>query len=151
KWLSRGMQAGTSIYRPRAAGSPEQARYILAGVLRSCRKQLQALRPRESDSTWSGYLDSKSIYSPTQLAEKETFVREALDLMGAGRVLDIGANEGRYSLLAAAQGCPVVAIDFDPVVAGTIWRKAHAEKLDVLPLVVDLARPTPATGWRNRE
>jgi len=36
-------------------------------------------------------------------------------------------------------------------VVGTIWRRAHAQSLDVLPLVVDLTRPTPAIGWRNQE
>jgi len=36
-------------------------------------------------------------------------------------------------------------------VVGTIWRGASREGLEVLPLVVDLTRPTPALGWRNRE
>ena len=63
----------------------------------------------------------------------------------------MGANEGRFSLLAAQRGASVVAIDSDPAVVGTIWRQAHARSLDVLPLVVDLTRPTPAIGWRNQE
>jgi hypothetical protein len=45
----------------------------------------------------------------------------------------------------------VVAIDQDPAVVGTLFEKARAERLDILPLVVDLARPTPATGWNNEE
>jgi hypothetical protein len=36
-------------------------------------------------------------------------------------------------------------------VAGEVWKLAVAEGLDILPLVVDLARPSPAIGWRNRE
>src|SRR5207249_3979296 len=39
----------------------------------------------------------------------------------------------------------------DPAVVGATWRRARAEQLDLLPLVVDLAQPTPATGWDNRE
>ena len=38
-----------------------------------------------------------------------------------------------------------------PAVAGRVWRRAEAERLDILPLVVNLARPSPATGWRNAE
>jgi hypothetical protein len=53
--------------------------------------------------------------------------------------------------MAARTGAAVVAIDTDPVVVGSIWRRAHAENRDVLPLVVDLTRPTPAMGWRNQE
>jgi SAM-dependent methyltransferase len=143
-------------YRTRPAGSPEQARFVLGGLLRGCRRQLKSLAPRErKQSTWSGYLDQKSLYSAAQLEEKERFVKEALDLaMGPdrpARVLDVGANEGHFSLLAARRGAEVVAIDSDPVVTGSIWRRAAAENLNILPLVVDFTRPTPAVGWRNRE
>ncbi len=66
-------------------------------------------------------------------------------------MLDVGANEGHFSLLAARSGASVVAIDSDPAVVGSIWRKVNPERADVLPLVVDLTRPTPAIGWRNQE
>ena len=66
-------------------------------------------------------------------------------------MLDVGCNTGHFSRLAAAQGSRVVAIDQDAAVVGSLWRAAHREGLDILPLVVDLARPTPALGWRNAE
>ena len=44
-----------------------------------------------------------------------------------------------------------MAIDCDPVVVGNLWRRASAAAKDVLPLVVDLSRPTPSVGWRNEE
>jgi hypothetical protein len=53
--------------------------------------------------------------------------------------------------MAAQRGASVVAIDSDPAVAGAIYRRASADRLNILPLVVDLARPTPAIGWRNQE
>jgi SAM-dependent methyltransferase len=151
-WLAAKKREDATLYHPKPAASPEQARYILENLLKGCRKQLDAARPRSgADSTWSEYLESKSLYSPQQLAEKEAFVRDALDLARPATVLDVGANEGHFSLLAARTGAAVVAIDTDPVVAGSIWSRAHSEKLDVQALVVDLARPTPATGWRNQE
>ena len=66
-------------------------------------------------------------------------------------VLDLGCNTGRYSRLAAREGARVVAIDSDPVVVGELWRRAKEERLDVLPLVLDIARPSPAMGWRYGE
>jgi hypothetical protein len=36
-------------------------------------------------------------------------------------------------------------------VVGETWRRARDERLDVLPLVIDLGRPSPGVGWRNRE
>jgi len=32
-----------------------------------------------------------------------------------------------------------------------LWRRARAEHLNILPLVVNLTRPTPSVGWRNLE
>jgi SAM-dependent methyltransferase len=149
KWLGGRETAAT--YKPRALSSPEQARFVLDGILKSCRRQLDALQPESKDSTWSDYLDHKSLYSAEQLAQKEAFVVEALKTACPQTVLDVGANEGHFSLLAARHGASVVAIDSDPAVVGSIWRKAQLEHAPVLPLTVDLTRPTPAIGWRNRE
>ena len=152
RWLSGRKQDTPSSYRTKPAGSQEQARFVLTGLLRSCRRQLKSLAPKDhTESTWSGYLDHKSLYSGSQLEQKEKFVSQALELVRAERVLDVGANEGRFSLLAARQGAEVVAIDSDQTVTGSIWRRAAAENLNVLPLVVDFTRPTPAVGWRNQE
>lgn len=157
KWLAGRKREDPPSYRGKPAGSEEHARFVLRGLLRSCRRQLKSLTPREhTKSTWSGYLDYKSLYSPAQLEQKERFVNAALDLLSKdparpARVLDVGANEGRFSLLAASRGAEVVAIDSDPTVTGSIWRRASAESLNVLPLVVDITRPTPAIGWRNQE
>jgi SAM-dependent methyltransferase len=150
RWL--GGHASAPSYRGKPAASPEQARFVLSALLGSCRRQLNAAGPRPGgESVWSDYLDHKSLYSPAQLAQKERFVKEALDLVQPRRLLDVGANEGRFSFLAARHGASVVAIDSDPVVAGSVWRSASRENLDVLPLVVDLTRPTPALGWQNQE
>jgi SAM-dependent methyltransferase len=153
KWLGASKSSDASLYRPKSAASAGQARYILNGVLRSCARHLSALEPGAvpGESTWSGYLDHKSLYTPAQLAQKEAFVSEALALARPRTVLDVGANEGHFSFLAANTGASVIAIDSDPVVTGSIWRRASRAQADVLPLVVDLARPTPATGWRNVE
>ena len=151
KWLASRGENNAAIYHPKPAASEEQARFILQGVLRSCRRHLNSVAPRPADSAWSQYLDHKSLYTPVQLAQKEAFVAEALAIARPRTTLDAGANEGHFSFLAAASGSSVVAIDSDPVVVGAIWREASRRRLDVLPLVVDLTRPTPATGWRNQE
>ncbi len=150
QWL--GKRGGDTNYQPKPEGSAEKAAFILKGLLRSCEGQLsRALAGGAADSTWSNYLDRKSLYTPGQLAQKEAFVNEALALTRPRTVLDVGANEGHFSMLAAERGASVVAIDSDPVVVGSIWRKASKQGLDVLPMVVDLTRPTPAIGWRNQE
>ena len=66
-------------------------------------------------------------------------------------MLDVGCNTGHFSEIAAKAGASVVAIDADPAVVGSTWRRARERQLDVLPLVVNVARPTPAIGWLNQE
>ncbi len=152
-WLGRRRKDDASLYHSKPAASSEQAHFIVDGLLKSCERGLAAVAPGKSnaDSTWSGYLDRKSIYTPAQLARKEAFVSAALAVAKPQTVLDVGANEGHFSFLAAKGGASVVAIDSDPVVAGSIWRQASRARLNVLPLVADFTRPTPAVGWRNQE
>jgi SAM-dependent methyltransferase len=153
KWLGEHRAGGASPQPRKLASLPEQAQFILKGILKSCERRLERLEPIEGakKSRWSGYLDHKLLYTPAQFGEKEAFVAEALSLAQPRTVLDVGANEGHFSFLAAEAGSSVVAIDSDPVVTGSIWRHASRARLDVLPLVVDLTRPTPAVGWRNQE
>jgi SAM-dependent methyltransferase len=94
---------------------------------------------------------SACSYTREQFAEKEKFVTTALSEFAPKRVLDVGANTGHFSVIAVRNGGSVVAIDGDAAVTGGIWRRAREENLDILPLVVNLAQPTPALGWRNRE
>jgi hypothetical protein len=48
-------------------------------------------------------------------------------------------------------GARVVAWDTDVASCDRSWREAKAACLPILPLVADVARPTPATGWCNTE
>lgn len=141
-----------SVYQKKLLPDAEKARYILSVLLRGLRKSLAKVAPRAGKrSTWSEYMAADNNYSGEHFAAKQAFVEAALQESQPRRVLDVGANTGHFSALAARSGAGVVAIDYDPVVVGAIWRNARAEKLDILPLVVNLARPTPPTGWRNRE
>jgi hypothetical protein len=56
-----------------------------------------------------------------------------------------------YSELAADAGAAVVAIDTDEQTVDQLCRRLQGSHKNVLPLVADLASPTPAVGWRNRE
>jgi SAM-dependent methyltransferase len=140
-----------TIYRPKVMSDPEQARFVLGAQLGGLRKKLDALAPRAEHSTWSDYMKTHS-YSEQQFAAKEQFVRAALAEVAPHAVLDAGCNTGFFSFLAAEQaGASVVSLDYDPEVIDRVFREAQRRSASVLPLVVDLTRPSPATGWRNRE
>src|SRR5262249_40956898 len=121
-------------------------------MFKRLRRLLNSVKPKlDKESKWSNYLTSNNNYSAENFAEKQRFVEEALSEFKPRRVLDVGCNTGHYSLIAAQMGAEVIAIDIDPVVIGELWRRCDAEKINVLPLVINLARPTPRVGWRNQE
>jgi len=154
KWLGGSRAAADGkIYQKRSTEDPAQARFVLRALLNGLGRKLEGVEPEAGrTSAWSGYMQADgNHYSDEQFARKEDFVRRALEDFGPRRVLDVGSNTGHFSLMSAGAGAHVVAIDSDPVVAGKLWRAARAQGADVLPLVVNLARPTPGSGWHNTE
>jgi SAM-dependent methyltransferase len=151
-WLaSRSQKKESALYRERETTDYDKAAFILNSLLSRVQRQLKNARPRQSQSAWSSYMTGNNNYTEAGFAAKEEFVAEVLREREPASVLDVGCNTGHFSLMAARGGARTVAIDLDPVVAGRLWLRARSEKLDILPLVVNLARPTPAVGWRNRE
>ncbi len=149
-WLGRWQKGyDPSVYR-RTAVAPERARFVLQHLFRHLRRLLQRVAPKHTKSHWSGY-DTDATRERDQLAAKRRLIEDLVQQHRPSAVLDVGCNTGYMSAIAARAGASVVAIDSDPVMVGETWRRAVAEKLDILPLVVDLTRPSPAIGWRNRE
>jgi SAM-dependent methyltransferase len=151
-WLSRQADPDDQkIYQPHLLANPEKARFILESLFHRLERTLDSLQPvAQKKSVWSGYMATHSYDDPA-FAAKEKFVSEALREFQPARVLDAGANTGHFSALAAQTGAEVVAVDLDAACAGAIWRRAREQKFNILPLVLNLARPSPALGWRNGE
>jgi SAM-dependent methyltransferase len=149
-WLSGRAESDASLYRARPTDA-ERAAFTLSTIVRGLRRQLARVSSPHRASAWAKYLDTQTHYTAEQFAAKESFVASVFKEFKPHRVLDVGANTGHFSELAALAGASVVAIDSDPSAAGRLWRRASEKKLDILPLVVDLCRPTPPLGWRNSE
>lgn len=131
--------------------NPDLAAHILHRRIARLGKQIRRAARSETVSRWSDYQQLASHYRPADTDEKQQFVNGVLDRCHPARVLDIGANTGTYSLLAAKAGAEVVALDSDAAAIELLWRKAAGEGQAITALVANIARPTPAVGWRNRE
>jgi hypothetical protein len=66
-------------------------------------------------------------------------------------VLDVGANTGEFSTMAAEAGAEVVALERDMDAAERIAQASAARGAKIQTIHADLARPTPAMGWENNE
>ena len=129
----------------------DQTTFILQSLFRGLRKDLALLSPTAPQAShWSDYADTLTHYDATQRSIKETFVRQILAEIKPDWCLDMGANTGQFSEIAAATS-QVVAVDYDVASVGRIYRRARTARLNILPICLDACRPTPATGWRNSE
>jgi SAM-dependent methyltransferase len=150
--LAAKAAAGGGTPRSIKVANDEQARYILERSLRGLQRQVGRCVGRlgARSSHWHRYTATRSHYGSADLEAKRTFIADAIAGTRPRRTLDIGANTGEYSEVAASQG-EVVALDIDERSVAAIWARARHGKLPILPLVGNFGRPTPALGWRNRE
>ena len=137
--------------KSRSKTDPSLATHVLLKRIARLRKQILHAAGKRGSSQWSQYEQSARHYQSADVEEKQQFVRRALSSFSPKRVLDIGANTGTYSMMAADAGANVVAIDSDSAALEELWRTAAGQDRNITALVSNIARPTPAAGWRNRE
>jgi hypothetical protein len=124
---------------------------IVKAQVRRLRKVVQRLRWEPRRSTWSEYSD-RGHYTDLDLDAKEQFVRKVAGVRHRRQVLDLGANDGRFTDVALESADYAVALDADPLVVEHLYRRLH-ERDDrrVLPLTMDVASLAAPAGWRARE
>ncbi|MBA2632422.1 MAG: SAM-dependent methyltransferase [Chloroflexi bacterium] len=119
-------------------------------LLDSLQRTVSGLR-YEPSSHWADYSHATS-YSDAGTASKGRLVREMLAAVGGSTAWDVGANVGVYSAMAADAGYRVIAWDLDAASVEEHWRRVRGDRNPaILPLVLDLASPSPALGWGLEE
>jgi len=126
---------------------------LLLRTLKGLERTLERLRPKQasSGSVWQRYEEERKHYSAQDLAAKRQFVTQNLQDPEIKTVLDFGCNAGEYSLLAAECDKSVVAADSDHAALSRLYERIRGKSTAITPLMLDVARPTAAIGWQNRE
>ena len=102
-------------------------------------------------STWSDYSDCNT-YDQADREHKKRFVQQAASSRHRAVVWDLGCNTGEYSRALSTCVDHVVAVDADHLAIEHLYRALKADdNSTILPLVGDLADPSPGLGWRNLE
>jgi hypothetical protein len=123
----------------------------LEGILASLKSAVRGLRPARGRSAWLDYADTCS-YSAAATSQKRAFVAASLSSCSPRVVWDLGANTGELGDLAAQAGAYVVGFEQDPQVVEATYRRLRQSRSEsVLPLIMDLADPSPGLGWASRE
>ncbi|MEE8495069.1 MAG: hypothetical protein V3S21_01200 [Xanthomonadales bacterium] len=121
---------------------------ILANV-RKLQKLVHRLGWEASGSEWGDYAEFHN-YSDVDHLRKEDFVRDVITAEKPDTVWDIGCNTGQFSRIAAALCRQVVATDIDHVAVERLYLDENTPG-NILPLVHNVADPSPNWGWRNCE
>jgi ribosomal protein L11 methylase PrmA len=124
--------------------------YVKANVQRM-RKLVAGLSWKAGDTAWTGYRE-QNTYTDEDAERKQAFVREAAAAANPGLVWDMGCNDGAYARIAAESAGHVVAFDYDHATVEALYRSLRSEgNRRILPLVANLADPSPGLGWRGLE
>jgi len=151
-WVGEIARHKADLHETKLANNSQLAAFVLDRLFHRLKKKLAHLKPAElGESFWSGYMTNHLSYDADDFEKKEEIVATAIKEIKPNMVLDVGCNVGNFSRIAAKAGASVVAIDTDERSIGRLWKLANDDRLNILPLVVDLINPTPALGWRNEE
>jgi hypothetical protein len=137
------------------AGGAARARPVrkrsLAALLAALESAIARLDWKPEGTEWADYYADDS-YAPASLDHKRALVSGHLDRIEPRTVWDLGSNTGLFSRIAAERGIGTVAFDADPACVERNYRQARRDgETRLLPLLLDLASPTPALGWAHRE
>jgi SAM-dependent methyltransferase len=150
RWGERQNLNGNSNGLKISQFSAERNLFILKNTTRRLRRLIERLERGARRSNWSGY-EADNSYPASAMAAKEQFVATVCEKLAPRRMVNLGCNLGKFDFIAAAAGAEVIALDFDLASVDVVYRRARERKARVLPLRVDLAAPSPALGWNNRE
>lgn len=119
-------------------------------ILQNLEDCINGLTLKPATTTWNNYY-GETILSNDYFQSKKELISSLLAGTDYTSVIDLGANEGEFSLLCKKDAL-VVATDFDSACIDSLYKRLRKEKqTHILPLVIDLTYPSPAIGWRNNE
>jgi hypothetical protein len=124
---------------------------LIKNNVKQLRKIVKKLSWHHMDSEWSDYVNKHS-YTNADQERKLAFVQEIVNRHRWNMVWDIGCNVGAFSRIAAKNADYVVAMDADHLAIEHFYRSLKAEgNRTILPLVINIADPSPDLGWQGLE
>jgi hypothetical protein len=152
KYQDEGLRA----HRDESAGPPRPGRFnarAMAGLVSSLEGAVGKLSWEPYRTAWTEYYGEAGSYTDAGLEHKRALVEEFVREAAPSTVWDLGANTGAFSRLARDAGAStVVSLEADPSCVEASYRTVVRDgERGILPLVMDLANPSPSLGWAHRE
>lgn len=114
-------------------------------------KLVTRLRLPNVKTEWADYANNNS-YTQIDAETKASFIEQITQLKSRELVWDLGCNTGDYSIIAARNTKNVIALDGDHVAVDKLYHRCRHEGVgNILPLIMNVANPSCAQGWRGLE
>lgn len=151
-YLHASMQARHADGRA-AAKKIEGMRMSKQGIFSvadSLEKTVSRLQLPKGKTEWSDYYQDTNYSEQGTQSKAGTVARWAKE--NAGNIaLDLGANTGLFSREMAPYFSTIIAADYDPLAVEEHYKKLRGTGSNIMPLVLDLANPSPGLGWACTE
>jgi len=99
---------------------------------------------------WSTYYEN-DIESQEYLKDKEAAIRKWLEIIKPKSVLDLGANTGKFSFIAAEYAERVISLEGDENCVDEIEEKISIKNSNIFTLLGNIDKPSPKIGFLNSE
>lgn len=125
----------------------------LLGLLDHLKSTIEGMKWDPKGTEWGDYY-ADTNYTRESADAKARLVQQHLQNLPetARTCWDLGANTGRYSLLAAERGLETIAWDIDPAAVEHAYSHVRRSGIKNLqPARIDLSNPSPGLGWLQTE
>ncbi len=138
---------GAQSNHQQAVFSQQKLLHLLHGLI----SFIQKLKAPNAQTTWDNYY-AETILSKDYLARKKELVSTYLQRIPFDTLLDLGANDGEFSLLYQNTNKTIIAVDEDRNCIEHLYQFCKKNNVtNIHPLIVDLTVPSPSLGWNIDE
>lgn len=123
----------------------------LNNLIENLTRTTTKLEIKVQKTEWANYY-SFTNYTAQTAQKKNEIISSFLDLTQPSSVWDIGANTGVYSRIASDKNIETISFDIDEIAVNINYKKTKSNyEKNVLPLILNIANPSPNLGWANEE
>lgn len=117
-------------------------------------RQIEKLKTKHIDTEWGTYYDNTNytdIADKTKIKLVDNYLKK-INIGDNDVVFDLGANDGKYSRLAAKNGAYTISFDIDINAVGHNYQNVKVNnETKILPLILDCTNPSPDLGFALEE
>lgn len=138
------LETKVSSDKTRRRTAPISKKRLLA-LLEGLRSWIASMKMPKQATPWENYYNDNS-YSAEAFVAKLQIVKEYCSRNRFRSLIDLGANCGVFTKIAAESVGFVIAADYDQRAVEALYSLGKAHKAEIQPLLLDLNNPSPDLG-----